>query len=193
MSFGRKAPANANALPKRSERPRAVSARQVVGTPATRPKRNRMFGSGLFFAAAAIIGGGGLWADRSMAYYYEEGIAVAAQVTDSRKVRRSGSSRVNTKLTLNAQHPQFGKVELELVKPENLAPLPSGAPASAERVTVLLHPHDPEAGRIASADGPTSPLLITTIMALVFAAIAALNLVSEHRIVGSRKTRLRRD
>ena len=193
MSFGRKGSVAAPLKGTRAENSRPVNARQVMGTPASAPKRNRLFGSGLFFAAAVIIGAGGWWADRSLAFYYEEGIAVPATVIDSRKVRSGSSSRSVRKLTVAATHPKYGPVELELAKPKDPAPLPSGAPASDARVTLLLHPDDPEAGRIASASGPTSPFWITTIMALVFGAVAGLNLFSERRIIGSRKTRMRRD
>ncbi|MEM6907091.1 MAG: hypothetical protein AAF494_00295 [Pseudomonadota bacterium] len=164
-----------------------------MGTLAAKPKSNRLFGSGLFFMAAVIIGGGGWWADRSLNFYYDHGIPVIAEVTGSRTITPSGNTRRFRKLTLKALHPTFGPVELELAKPKNLAPLPNGSVASDTQVTLLLHPKDPKAGRIASAGGPTSPLVITTIMAAVFAAIAALNLISERRIIGSKSTRLQRD
>jgi hypothetical protein len=188
MSFGQKGVATRK---RGVERP--VNARQVIGTPASSPKSNRKFGSGLFYAAALLIGGGGWWAHNSMMMYYEDGIPVVAEVTGSREVTPNSSARRYTKYSLRAQHPKFGPVELELRKPSDPAPLPGGQAATDERVLVLLHPDDPAAGRIASASGPTTPIAITSVMAFVLALVAALNLFSERRIIGSRKTRLRRD
>ena len=188
MSFGRKATAGASRVSDR-----AVNARRVMGRASKKPKTNRRFGSWLFFIAAIVIGGGGLWADHSIKYLYNEGIPVVGEVIDSRKVTPSGSSRRYTMLTLRAQHPQFGPIEMELRKPSDPAPLPSGAAATDRRIKLLLHPDDPETGRIASVNRPTSPVWITTIMAIVFAGVAGVNLFSERRIFGSRKTRLRRD
>lgn len=188
MSFGCKAEAS-----RRPGTGRAVNAKQVIGTPASRPKSNRKFGSGLFFVAALVIGLGGWWADNAMRFFDEHGILVVAEVTGSRKVTPSGSAKRYTKLSLRARHPQFGPVELELRRAREPAALPSGEPATDRRVLVLLHPDDPMGGRIASATPPTGPMIVTSLMGAVFAAMAALNLVSERRIIGSHKTRLRRD
>lgn len=154
-----------------------------------------MFGSGIFFAAALIIGGFGFWADSQLNFYYDEGIPAVGKVVGSRTVTGSGASsgRVTRLYDLRVRHPEFGPVSLELAKPAKPAPLPGGAPASDARVLVLLHPTDPAAGRIASAEGPLSPVWVTSIMALVFILVATLNLFSERRLIGSRRSRMRRD
>ena len=189
MTFGRKGTAFAQAGNGSPKRPTNVA--QVIGRPARKPKTNRMFGSVLFFLAAIVIGGFGIWIDRQNSFYYDHGIPVAGEVVGSRL--SSGSGQPTRLYEVQARHPQFGQVTLELAKPKNLSPLPSGSAATEDRVLVLLHPDDPESGRISSANGSTSPVVVTTIMALAFGLVAFLNLFSERRIIGSRKTRLRKD